>query len=222
MKPFCCTESLRGKTEGKKKQKKTESWAQRNYGAQERREQKIIALWKKAAQDERRLENIHDEWFQRCNSWVAAVTFVFQITHLSIVPLYYIKRMQQNWNNGVWQNNWIIPDISSIVKIHKDYSAWEKDTELDDRSFHSHSYVLQILGLGICFEVRLKWQNNLKSRMQAHEDYSQPNGLLKTSHPFSRQLRSDVTAWSLTNSYTHTHKRFIMQNHNRNLCTTSS
>lgn len=40
------------------------------------------------------------------------------------------------------------------------------------------------------------------SHAQAHEDYSQPDGLLKTSHPLSRQLKSDVTS-SHTNSCTH-------------------
>ncbi len=126
------------------------------------------------------------------------------ITHFSIVSHSYNKREQQNWNNEEWQNNWIIliiPDISPAVKIYTKIIEHERKTLnlMADLFTLEANFRFRLL---LWSEIKMTEQSEV-SHARAHEDYSQPDGLLKTSHPLSWQLKSDVTSWSHTNSCTH-------------------
>lgn len=106
--------------ENRKRQAKTnntESRAQRNLGVQERREQRIITSEIITSESERKQHKMRYSlkifMISICNS-SGSCNLCVSITHLSIVPLYYIERMQRGW-----QNYWIImPDITPVVKIY--------------------------------------------------------------------------------------------------------
>lgn len=132
------------------------------------------------------------------------------ITHFFIVSHSYNKREQQNWNNEEWQNNWIIliiPDISPAVKIYTKIIEQERKT----LNLMADLFTLEAnFRFRLLFEARLKWQNNLKSRMHERTRITvNPTGCLKHLTLFHGSL-------SLTWLHEVTQTPAHMRDHNSN------